>query len=140
MLLFVAVIPSGRRDGMMEKCITEMAEGDKDALDRLYEETHVAAYGFALSILKNTQDGVELDKEDGIMIYEVQFETETKKYEYNIHAVTGAVLSFEQKAKTPPAALPPVLLPDLPPIPPPAHRRNTLGKQPPKPRHWPMPM
>ena len=102
MLPFVAVIssgPSGRRDGMMEKCITEMAEGDKDELARLYEATHVAAYGFALSILKNTQDGVELDKDDGIMIYEVQFETETKKYEYDIHAVTGAVLSFEQKTK-----------------------------------------
>ena len=50
MLPFVAVIPSGpsgRRDSVIEKCITEMAEGDKDALARLYEETHVAAYGFA---------------------------------------------------------------------------------------------
>ena len=69
MLPFVAVIPSGRRDGMMEKCITEMAEGDKDALDRLYEETHVAAYGFALSILKNAQDAEDAVHDAYIQIW-----------------------------------------------------------------------
>ena len=132
MLPFVAVIPSGpsgRRDSVIEKCITKMAEGDKDALARLYEETHVAAYGFALSILKNTQDGTASDKayisrqqalelacthagvavadvlrwetefdiEDGRMIYELEFETATKECQYDLDASTGEVLKYKVK-------------------------------------------
>lgn len=38
---------------------------------------------------------VELDSDDHEMIYKVEFETGTNKYEYKINAVTGAVVTFE---------------------------------------------
>ena len=40
---------------------------------------------------------IELDSDDHIMIYHVEFETGTKKYAYKIHAVTGAVVTSEAK-------------------------------------------
>lgn len=40
---------------------------------------------------------IELDSDDHIMIYHVEFETGTKKYTYKIHAVTGAVVTSEAK-------------------------------------------
>ena len=43
-----------------DACIASIAEGDKDALAALYEETHTAVYGFALSIVKNAQDAEDI--------------------------------------------------------------------------------
>ena len=56
--LFMEMSPSqsGRQDDMIETCITNIAQGDKDALSLLYEQTHTAVDGFALSILKNKED------------------------------------------------------------------------------------
>lgn len=42
---------------------------------------------------------VEFDSEDGVIVYEVEFEAAQKKYEYDIDAVTGAVLKFESRNK-----------------------------------------
>lgn len=39
----------------------------------------------------------ELDSEHGVMIYEVEFETNTTKYEYDINASTGEIINFEQQ-------------------------------------------
>ncbi|NLB42258.1 MAG: PepSY domain-containing protein, partial [Clostridiales bacterium] len=39
---------------------------------------------------------VELDYDDGKFIYEVEFYADGLEYEYNIHAVTGEILSFEK--------------------------------------------
>lgn len=63
MLSFVmAVSPglSGRQDDIVEKCIANIVKGDKQALAQLYEQTHAAVYGFALSILKNQQDAEDV--------------------------------------------------------------------------------
>jgi uncharacterized membrane protein YkoI len=38
---------------------------------------------------------VELDKEDGLYIYEVEFDADGKEYEYEINAATGDILSWE---------------------------------------------
>ena len=40
----------------LEKYISGISEGDKEALAGLYESTHAAVYGFALSLCKNTHD------------------------------------------------------------------------------------
>ena len=45
-----------------------------------------------------TRMKVETDREKGRQIYEVEFTAGAKKYEYEIDAHTGEVISFEQKA------------------------------------------
>lgn len=42
---------------------------------------------------------VELDSEDGVMVYEVEFATTSTKYEYDIDARTGAVVKSSQKSR-----------------------------------------
>lgn len=72
MLTFVTTMPpsrSGRQDGITENCIAEIAGGARDALARLYETTHAAVYGFALSILKNRQDAEDVLQETYIQIW-----------------------------------------------------------------------
>ena len=39
----------------------------------------------------------ELDKDDGRTVYEVDFETATWEYEYEIHAETGKILSWDKE-------------------------------------------
>ena len=38
---------------------------------------------------------VKLDTEDGVTIYEVEFNVETKEYDYDIHATNGNIISYE---------------------------------------------
>jgi len=38
---------------------------------------------------------VEMDYDDGVMIYEVEFFADNKEYEYEIHATTGKILDYE---------------------------------------------
>ncbi len=42
---------------------------------------------------------VKLDKEDGVYVYEVEFTTDTAKYEYEINAETGEIVNKEMKEK-----------------------------------------
>lgn len=44
----------------LEKYISGISEGDKEALAGLYESTHAAVYGFALSLCKNTHDAEDV--------------------------------------------------------------------------------
>ncbi|MGM9607639.1 MAG: PepSY domain-containing protein [Oscillospiraceae bacterium] len=46
----------------------------------------------------------KLDHDDGLDIYEVDFYANGYKYEYEINALTGAVIKFEREAKNPPAS------------------------------------
>lgn len=45
---------------------------------------------------------VEFDSDHGLMVYEVEFATSTSKYEYEINAATGAVVSRETKDRKKP--------------------------------------
>lgn len=73
MLAFVIMtVPpsqSGRQDDTLENCIARIAGGDQDALALLYEHTHAAVYGFALSILKNKQDAEDVLQDAYIRIW-----------------------------------------------------------------------
>ena len=40
---------------------------------------------------------IELDSDDHAMIYKVEFKTDTRKYEYEIDAITGTVLTYDAK-------------------------------------------
>ena len=58
------------------------------------------AKGIALNHAGLTSDAVyfekaELDYDDGVQIYEVEFKNGNTDYEYEIDAVTGAVLNYE---------------------------------------------
>ncbi len=54
--------------------------------------------GVAESDLSHSK--VEFDSEDGIMVYEIEFRTETAEYEYDINAVSGEVLKYEKEDHT----------------------------------------
>ena len=58
-----------KQDDIIEKCIERIAENDKEALALLYEKTHAAVYGFALSILKNVQDAEDTVHDTYIRIW-----------------------------------------------------------------------
>ncbi len=38
---------------------------------------------------------LKLDRENGIFVYEIEFYTESNKYEYDINANTGEIVEFE---------------------------------------------
>ncbi len=71
------------------------------ASDKAYiggEEAKAAAFthaGLAADTVTNAQ--VELDCEDGVMCYEVEFFCNGTEYEYEIDAVTGEILDYEQE-------------------------------------------
>lgn len=52
-----------------EALLARIADGDKDALSLLYEQTSTAVYGFALSILKNPQDAQDVMQDSYLHIF-----------------------------------------------------------------------
>ena len=60
---------SGGHDDMLETYIAQIADGHKDGLALLYEQTHAAVYGFALSILRNVQDAEDVQHDTYIQIW-----------------------------------------------------------------------
>lgn len=72
MLTFIMAVPSGRsgrQDDILEMYLSKIAEKDKEALALLYEKTHAAVYGFALSILKNRQDAEDVAHDTYVQIW-----------------------------------------------------------------------
>ena len=57
--LTVAAPPPGE-DALLDTYISHIALGSQDALAALYQRTHAAVYGFALSILKNAHDSEDV--------------------------------------------------------------------------------
>lgn len=56
----MAVPLSGPDGATLDRCISNIAHGDREALAILYHETRSAVYGFALSILKNRHDAEDV--------------------------------------------------------------------------------
>ncbi|WP_318614839.1 PepSY domain-containing protein [Sporosarcina sp. YIM B06819] len=55
-----------------------------------------AAIGIAMKQAKGTVTKVELDNEDGRVVYEVEIKDGTYEYDFEIDAVSGKVLKFEK--------------------------------------------
>ena len=60
------------------------------------QEAALAAAGFKADQVKDIR--TEMDCEDGVMVYEVEFNTDSKEYEYEIDALTGNVVKEENEA------------------------------------------
>ncbi len=56
-------------DELYESCIAGIALGDKDALCTLYEHTKSAVYGFALSVVRNTQDAEDILQDTFVSVF-----------------------------------------------------------------------
>jgi RNA polymerase sigma-70 factor (ECF subfamily) len=56
-------------NALCESCLGEIAAHDKNALGALYENTKNAVYGFALSIVRNTQDAEDVLQDTFVSIY-----------------------------------------------------------------------
>lgn len=54
---------------LLEKYIAGVANGDTEALRALYEQTKIAVYGYALSVLKNRQDAEDVLQDTYIRIH-----------------------------------------------------------------------
>lgn len=60
---------SGGQDDMLETYIAQIADGHKDGLALLYEQTHAVVYGFALSILRDPHDAEDVQHDVYIQIW-----------------------------------------------------------------------
>lgn len=70
MTLSASAPRSGSGAQVLERCIAQIAEGDREALAALYRETRSAVYGFALSICKNVQDAEDILQEVYIRVFQ----------------------------------------------------------------------
>ncbi|MCI8565431.1 MAG: RNA polymerase sigma factor [Lachnospiraceae bacterium] len=66
-------LPQGRprdADDSAEHCILEIAQGKKQALADLYEQTRSAVYSYALSILKNRADAEDVLQDTYLQLWQ----------------------------------------------------------------------
>lgn len=61
--------PSPGDDAQLDRCIAGVAAGEREALAELYEKTHRALYGFALSILKNSHDAEDVLQDAYVQVW-----------------------------------------------------------------------
>jgi len=57
---YMTSVAGGTDRPLTEQLIECIGNGDRQALERLYEETHRALYAYALSVLKHTQDAQDV--------------------------------------------------------------------------------
>mgnify|MGYP001199470389 FL=1 len=62
-----------------------------------YRINSEAAIQIALQRVPGQVIKVELDHEDGILIYEIDIRTQTGVYEVHVHAATGQILKVERE-------------------------------------------
>jgi uncharacterized membrane protein YkoI len=63
------------------------------------EEQAVAIAETHAGIMSHTNLKAELDKDDGIYVYEVEFDADHIEYDYEISATTGEIISWESEEK-----------------------------------------
>lgn len=61
--------PSGVDNTAIDACLAQLGQGQLQAMADLYELTHSAVYGFALSILKHTEDAQDVAQEVYLQLY-----------------------------------------------------------------------
>lgn len=78
---------------------TSAPEYSKPSVDELisYDDAKVAAYSHAgVSADKVYDLEIELDEDDGVMKYEIEFKCEGKEYEYDVSALDGSIIRFDK--------------------------------------------
>lgn len=72
-MLFMSIPAPAERSGpdnqILDRCIRQIAGGDREGLATLYQLTRSAIYGFALSILKNVDDAEDITQDTFVQIY-----------------------------------------------------------------------
>ena len=68
----------------------------ENTLMSLAEAKQIAFEHAQVDVTQVIMDDYELDFDDGVPIYELDFDVGPNEYEYEIHAVTGEVLYFDQ--------------------------------------------
>lgn len=63
LLLFQTAPLSGSGAEELDRCIARMSQGDTDALGRLYELTHGAVFGYALSLIRDAHEAEDIAQE-----------------------------------------------------------------------------
>lgn len=69
----VFTMPAGeteKKEEDLEKCLADIAAGEKAALARFYEQTYTVAYGLAVSILQNRQDAEDVVQDTYLKIWQ----------------------------------------------------------------------
>ncbi len=51
---------AAKDDSVLENCIAQIAQGDRSALEVLYNETKTSVYAYAISLLKNATDAEDV--------------------------------------------------------------------------------
>ena len=69
LLMNIAAPLSGSDPAQIDQYLAQIAAGDRDALAQLYESTHAAVYGFALSLLKNAQDAQDVLQDTFVQVF-----------------------------------------------------------------------
>ncbi len=57
------------KDSILEDCIEEIAQGDRSALEVLYNKTKTSVFAYSLSLLKNSADAEDVMQDCYITIY-----------------------------------------------------------------------
>lgn len=72
MLLIIQAIEQGDTPGReeLERLLSEVADGNRDALAELYRHTRSAVYALALSMLKNPQDAQDVAQDAFVRIWD----------------------------------------------------------------------
>lgn len=83
-----------KKTGTVPTTPTEQVSGNYIGQEEAQSRAFAHAGVTAADVLRAT---VELDDSDGVMIYEVDFETAGAEYDYEIHALTGEVLHHSQE-------------------------------------------
>ena len=83
-----------------KKAVTDADPGnqpDPGQQVSLAKAKEIAAADAGLAVADVTFTEAKLDREDGVLVYEIAFYTATYEYEYEINASTGGICSREQK-------------------------------------------
>ncbi len=81
-------------------------QSSENGLIGLEKAKEIALQHVGLAANQVTFSKGKLDWEDGIQIYEIEFYTTTREYDYEVNAATGKILSYDYDAESyvPPAA------------------------------------